>query len=591
MRAVRPEMRTVSLILLALGRPAFALQSFESFHPLGSPEMTLLTMARQDGGTPHPISGNGPESLANVLDYEIQQPTPPPAEFNGVYCRGSACQYRVPPPPVTLPPVTPFPNIPYGLNKREFCRGLSCFPMMGWPLNKKMDDFRLNCAHLFNDVAGGLSGPPHRHNVDNVKQTFINWCLQRIEPLQVGKCPGLADVAVMGVAANIGQPGVGDVLKVCEDLFNYIESVKVAEVDLKMVKSALPKAAGASLISIELNHFGTGGVGPDSPRGRRFKQHMMKHRRNTLEPKIVTALLQEEKEESGKEGKFLHKSSTSCKTSTRAAKEDPPANFDDRNRGLPRYDQNAPCDSGVQYVPQSGTKYQILPGSPDGIVGPVEIDGDLFSYCQTQMAEIMLGFDQYGYKTIGLTKDWCSWQASITDWIGKKGELGHPDWDFRNCNNMAGFVGYALRNLMDVGLGAGAVCEKMFLAKGAVHKVDSLVQDAWVASLRAGPDLGLSTDVDDAAMKEALAKAQAYAKSIYDKLRGQKEAFDNLNTAKMDTSAFDKGGVKSPDAANVAKGPGLPNSADFDMKSFIFLGSSLHRWGVQENKTALLPLP
>merc|ERR550537_611477 len=112
----------------------------------------------------------------------------------------------------------------------------------------------------------------------------------------------------------------------------------------------------------------------------------------------------------------------------------------------------------------------------------------------------------------------------------------------------------------------------MFLAKGGINKVKSLIQDAWVASLRSGPSMELSTAVDDAAMKEAMEKAQAYAASIFSKLRGQKEAFDDLNTAKMDTAAFDSGGVKA--GAPLAEAPALPSSSDFDLKSFIVLNTA-----------------
>lgn len=260
--------------------------------------------------------------------------------------------------------------------------------------------------------------------------------------------------------------------------------------------------------------------------------------------------------------------------------DDPPDGSEDPNdpRGLPQYNPRAPCVHGVNEVPQSGTKYQIAPGSPDGSVGPVEIDGDVFTYCQNQMSEIMLGFAQTGSMTVTMLKDWCRWQCSVTTWVGKKEEYGHPDWTIRDCEGMANFVSYALRDDLDSekGLSAHNVCAKLFGAQGAVKRVGELVQDAWTVSLRQPPTLATTTDLgNDEEIKAALAAAQAYADDVFSKMRAQKDAFDDLNSAKMETEAFDS----SPPQAH---GPALPSSADFDPASIslaVVASPRLRRWG------------
>merc|ERR1740117_2325287 len=60
------------------------------------------------------VSENSPESVTNVLDFQIPMPTPLPAAWNGVYCKGGACQFRVLPPAPTLPPPTMAPPNPSG---------------------------------------------------------------------------------------------------------------------------------------------------------------------------------------------------------------------------------------------------------------------------------------------------------------------------------------------------------------------------------------------------------------------------------------------------------------------------------------------
>merc|ERR1719247_451021 len=146
-----------------------------------------------------------------------------------------------------------------------------------------------------------------------------------------------------------------------------------------------------------------------------------------------------------------------------------------------------------------------------------------------------------------MTKDWCAWQASVTSWVGKQEEYGHPDWNIRDC---------------EAGLSAHNVCAKLFGAQGAVGRVAGLVQDAWTLSLRSPPSLASTTALgNDKEIAAALEAAQAYADSVFSKMRDQKEAFDDLNSAKMDTAAFETPPKQAHGPARPRASPSSPAPA------------------------------
>lgn len=558
-------------------------------------------MQRMLDPTPHPISGNSPESILNILDYQIAQPTPLPAVFNGVFCRGGACQYRVIPPITTTFGPTPFPaGVVYGPNKREFCRGLGCIPGMGWPASIELDTFKLNCGHLFDDIGGGMKGNPTRRNMDDVKQSFLSWCTKRTGILEVGMCPAYSEVVVMAMAPSVNEASVGGSAEVCTGMYWFIAASKQAEIDMKLIKEALPPGFGsgkASLLSVSLNHFGTGGVGPNSPRGRRWRAYARKHFRESAPP---PAMAEEPMQPPGSGGSLLQTGWESAvwggAHARCAAPEAPEPTVEDLQkewmagdgsedaedtRGLPKYNQNPPCTHGVNNIPQTGTKYQLLPGSADGALPPVEVAGELMTYCQDQYNEIMMGYAQTPKLAITMTKDWCRWQGSVTSWAGSGDEYGHPDWNFRTCEAMGNLVSFALRNHLDseAGFTAHNVCTNLFLAHGPIHRVSQFVKEAWqFPMLRTGPDAGVTTAIDDTEQKKMLQMAQKYADALYGKMRRQKEAFEDLNNAKMDLAAFEA----SPPAPKLKEAPALPESGDFDPNALSFVvltRSSLRRWG------------
>merc|ERR1719453_1504053 len=176
------------------------------------------------------------------------------------------------------------------------------------------------------------------------------------------------------------------------------------------------------------------------------------------------------------------------------------------------------------------------------------------------MSEIMMGFGQTADVTVQMTKDWCAWQASVSSWVGKKEEFGHPDWTHRSCSNMQVFMAFVLKEeLADKkgGLSAQQICKKVFLNIGAVHRTNSIVDDAWVLqSTRAAPEGSGIPAAADTGMADLLKNAQEYANKVFSAMRKQATAYNDLNNAKMDASAFDPDSIEVAPAAPPA--PDLP---------------------------------
>lgn len=227
-----------------------------------------------------PVKGNTPEAIGNIMNYELQEPTPPPPPLGGVYCRGGACQYRVPPPLPLGIIVKPFPQIIFPNNRREFCHGLSCIPKLGWP--PKYDaGFADLCQRLFEYHGGGyfntLADKNGIKNLDDLKQAVIHWCKLRTPGDEHANCPAYGDVFVAANVHLIDKPTISGSRQVCNNLHFFLGQMKGAEANLKLRKELLPE--GFSLVQKEptgLNRFGGGGVGPNSIHGREWRKTLMK---------------------------------------------------------------------------------------------------------------------------------------------------------------------------------------------------------------------------------------------------------------------------------------------------------------------------
>lgn len=575
-----------------------------SFDSLGLGDMELSPVAKPASEVPKPLAAYTPESMANVADFAVAMATPMPAAFNGEYCKGGACQFRTAPPPPLPPtpiPITP-PPMPIGGNiesGREFCRGLTCIQGMGMPGDPKLQAYNLNCVRLYNDIAGGMVGQDLSRTVPEAYQSFINVCHKRVGPLEVGACPAYANTIVGAVSPKVNGATVGGPIEVCTDTYWFTVAYKTAEIDLKLTKAALPK--GNSLLAVDLNRLGTGGVGPSSPRGLKWREWVYKNGRWPSPPTVSEELAGD----GGFKSAFVQ---TGADPDKKDKKKKPPIpgadKLEDTPRGLPKYTQNVPCAiKEVHNVPQSHTKYQIAPGSPDGTVPPTEIDGDLFTYCANQFSEIMMGFGQTAIEVVKLTKAWCTWQASVSSWVGQQDEFGHPDWNHRTCSNMENFMAFNLKDQLPdrhTGLSAQQVCKTVFLTIGAVHRTDSIVHEAWaMQSTRAAPEGGFANpSAGDDGMKELMKQAQEMSQKVFSALRGQKEAYEKLNGAKMDTSAFDSNSVENPPPPPA---PDLPDSDDLDPTLLLSLSVArvrestrvglgqpleLKPWGHTESSTA-----
>jgi len=310
----------------------------------------------------------------------------------------------------------------------------------------------------------------------------------------------------------------------------------------------LPKRK--SLLAANLNRFGTGGVGPSSPRGLKWRQYAWTH--GELPPPPAGA--QQLAADGSSEGALLQTSNAASSPGQSAIL--------DRERGLPRYQQNTLNDDDDR---TSKAKYQIAPGSPDGAVPPVEVAGELFDHCSLQFSEIMAGFSQTAVATVHMTKAWCGWQSGVSSWIGQQQEYGHPDWSPETCSGMQNLVAFAVRDDLShttAGLSARQVCKKIFLAIASVHRAEGLVKAAFQPSVRGPPSSGLPP-ADDADMREMQKDAQEHANEVFSKLRLQKANYEKLNNVKTAMAAVPESDmVPKLDPPHVMPAD-LPNVNDF----------------------------
>jgi hypothetical protein len=446
-----------------------------------------------------------PENVMNVLNYEIAMPTPEAAIFDGMYCRGGACQYRTGAPP---PLVEPTPLVPavYPRSSSEFCRGLTCLPGMGAPADTAAGGFMINCLRLYIDIGGGMVGQDGARTIADAKASFFKWCTLKFPPPLIGACNGLGEVVVMSLRGSVQSGDVGDASSVCYATYLFIGAARQAEIDLRLLRETLPKMP--SLVQEYVSAHkgwlpsslaqGGGDLGPMSPRGKAWRAFVLERRRHLVPPQQIPALLQTTLDPAFK----------------------------------PDYDQSPPCLLGA--ATPHATKIMLNYAIP-----PAEVDQDLYEFCAGTFAEIMMGFGQTGEMVITMIGDWCSWQSSVSDWVGRHDELGHPDWDFRRCQGMQDLVSYALRNDFASALGPKDVCTKVYLAMGDIEWMAGAVDDAWAGpALRNAPAVALSTASNTDAMKKLMKDAAAYADKVFSKLRKQKDMYEDLNGAKMDTSAF-----------------------------------------------------
>lgn len=85
-----------------------------------------------------------------------------------------------------------------------------------------------------------MQGADGSRSIQDVRDTFIKWCVQRVAYLEKGACPGYADVVVMSLTPMVDAPSQGGTGDVCMLMSVYIGQVKGVASDLALVEEALP---------------------------------------------------------------------------------------------------------------------------------------------------------------------------------------------------------------------------------------------------------------------------------------------------------------------------------------------------------------
>jgi hypothetical protein len=100
-----------------------------------------------------------------------------------------------------------------------------------------------------------MEGSDENRTIQNVRDSFIKWCVKRVAYLEKGACPGYADVVVMSLTPMVNSPSQGGTNDVCLLMNIYIGQVKAVEQDLALVEGALPKQPGAMALLSDASNF------------------------------------------------------------------------------------------------------------------------------------------------------------------------------------------------------------------------------------------------------------------------------------------------------------------------------------------------
>lgn len=416
-----------------------------------------------------------------ALQYRAVQNVP----LDGVFCRGSACQFRKDRVALTLPVMKKrvqaakaiekkeaatgkkveklvssipeaVPVAPQVMAEKEMCRGLGCPDGMGQPFNPKIATFQQKCAKLFN---GKLQGEDSFRTVVDVASSFSALCGPKVGNSEACFCNSYTDVFVAALAPELQDSTVGSVESVCEALFTFVEDVKKTEVALGLASAALPA-----------NWQKT--TGQDTINAENWRKYV------AATPSLIGGVL-------------------SLQT--------PPA--------------------PVALLSKVGIhNYEVGTGSKDGKIKPLKVPAALFEHCEAEMSEILIDPALISTSVSKRVQDWCNFQSEGSEFMGggKKSQ-----WTPRLCIGMAKLTAFALRDVpvpandkvtkdlakalasktalpadqLKMFVSPKDVCIGIFSALGAIHRVDGLVAAAFQAATRgdaaaAGPTLPSATDAD-----------------------------------------------------------------------------------------------
>lgn len=138
------------------------------------------------------------------------------------------------------------------LARKEFCRGMSCVDGMGKPLDRTKAAFAAQCSHFFK---GGLEGHDDYRTVKQVYDSFGSICGPRVGNAEMPLCRAYGDVFAAALAPQLDAVTVGSAEAICNSMFDFLQEMKQAQVDLQLFEGSL-------------GHLDV--AGPASARGRRW---------------------------------------------------------------------------------------------------------------------------------------------------------------------------------------------------------------------------------------------------------------------------------------------------------------------------------
>lgn len=207
----------------------------------GSVEGTLQEIDKGEGVLSDAMQ---PQAIVETTQSSTTQPKPsyPAAPFNGVFCRGAACQYRY----VSTTPEGTGVSKPVWdsdalvekssdsvrSNDLVFCRGLGC-PPSGQPDPEKVQFLR-KCMHLLEGYGHDLQGDDDSRLIIDVRRSFLKVCRLRVDFREAENCVDYGDVIVAALSPLVDNPTVGTAREVCATTLTFVRLFKQAEVDFRL---------------------------------------------------------------------------------------------------------------------------------------------------------------------------------------------------------------------------------------------------------------------------------------------------------------------------------------------------------------------
>eukprot|EP00439_Symbiodinium_sp_Y106_P041470 s239_g5.t1 len=115
---------------------------------------------------------------------------------------------------------------------------MSCVDGMGKPLDRTKAAFAAQCSHFFK---GGLEGHDDYRTVKQVYDSFGSICGPRplAELAKMPLCRAYGDVFAAALAPQLDAVTVGSAEAICNSMFDFLQEMKQAQVDLQLFEGSL----------------------------------------------------------------------------------------------------------------------------------------------------------------------------------------------------------------------------------------------------------------------------------------------------------------------------------------------------------------